>query len=146
MKPCDHPIDVAVLRALMADPGQTRTRAELQRALAWLGETPFAKSGNLPAHLAKLERAGLVVQIQQLGETPTYRFNRGSSVRLATGGLDPLAVEPEELLEAFSWRHNRRPEYDPKAWEQEAPGRSKVDRALIQCSSPWQYGQRLRRM
>lgn len=145
-QPCDHPMDIAVLRLLMAEPDKAHRATAVADALDWLEGIPQSDLKSLPASLKRLQQAGLVVQELRPPYQPLYRFKTGSSVRQATGGIDPLSVTLEELLEAFSWRQGRRPKYDPKAWKRDTSGKPETERALTQCSTPWQYAERLRRL
>lgn len=146
---CDHPMQIAMLRELMLEPFLTpRTDHLAGLAVAWLGDTPLANPKKARSYLAEMREADLVYCLAdpESEKGLLWGFNRRASVQQRTGGIDPITITPEELLEAFSWRGKRRSFYDPNAWKEEGEGKSGTERAMIQCSSPWQYADRLRKL
>ena len=146
MKPCDHPVDIALLRALMFEAGEAYTRERLAAAVSWLGDSRYATTKNLRSHLDKLVKRGLVRVIDDPVAGRKYAFVLGSSVQLATGGIDPTRTTPDELLTAYAWRSGEPVEFDSNAHKTADPGLPRNERALRQCNSPWQYAQRLARL
>jgi hypothetical protein len=145
---CDHPMEIALLRAVMAERLRVFKTSELLPALEWLGETKLANPKRLRLFLSRLREAGLVHCLADPDDPKglMWAFNWNSSVQQRTGGIDPLTITPEELLEAFSWRGARRSAYSPDAWKSQENNKPGTDRALIQCSSPWQYAERMKAM
>jgi len=143
----DHPMEIALLREAMLQPFRTLRTIEMAPALTWLGDTKLANPKRLRMHLHRLREAGLLHCLQDPEDERglLWAFNRNSSVQQRTGGIDPLTITPEELLEAFSWRGKRRSSYDPNAWKKDE-GKAGTERAMNQCSSPWQYAERLKAM
>ncbi len=145
MKPCDHPVDIALLRFVMQEPDVLFYLPALAGAIDWLGDNKLATTKNLRAHLRKLTERGLLRQNDVSG-FPAWQFERGASVQQATGGIDPLTVGLDELLTAYSWRQGRAAEYDRNAHRKAPEGTDRIERAMRQVSSPWQYADRLRRL
>ena len=148
-KLCDHPMQIAMLRTLMGTPFLTyRTEDLADMAVAWLGDTKLANPKKARMHLADMREADLVYCLADIEceRGLMWGFNRRASVQQRTGGIDPLTITPEELLEAFSWRGKRRSSYSPDAWKSQENNNPGTDRALIQCNSPWQYAERVKRL
>jgi hypothetical protein len=143
----DHPMEIALLRELMGSPFMAFDTKALTAALEWLGDTKLANPKKVRHHLHRLREADLVYCLLDPEDNKSliWGFNRNSSVQQRTGGIDPLTITPEELLEAFSWRGKRRSSYDPNAWKKDE-GKAGTERAMNQCSSPWQYAERLKAM
>ncbi len=143
----DHPMEIALLRELMLQPLRVFKTIELAPALTWLGETKLANPKKLRLHLHRLREAGLAHCLSDPDDERglMWAFNHNSSAQQRTGGIDPLTITAEELLEAFSWRGKRRSSYDPNAWKKDE-GKPGTDRAMNQCSSPWQYAERIKAM
>lgn len=146
MRPADHPVDIAVLRAVMLEPERAFTQAALVQAVSWLGESKHATTKSFRPRLGRLVERGLLVVSDDPDLGRLWAFKIGSSVRLATGGIDPLTVTPDEALTAYAWRSGASVEYDPNAHRRTAPGQDRTTRAMRQVSSPWQYADRLRRL
>lgn len=141
----DHPESLAVLRMFAKDPKHWKTAEDIRKAIEWLESPDHAYSGATWKRVRALEDHKILDGRKAPGKDAgrQWRLAADANIKRATGGLDVLRLDKEEILQAGSDVRRTRVEYTPSAFLVAGSGRAKAERALRQCPSPWVLAERM---
>lgn len=144
-KRLDTPRDLAILRMFARDPVHWKGAADIRKALDWLDSPEHGYDGTTWLRIRLMEEAGLLEGRRAATMTAgrEWRLAEDANIKRATGGIDVLKMDREEALHAGSDERRQTVEYHPTAYLLAPGNRAKAERAIRQCPSPWDLGQRM---
>lgn len=141
----DHPEDLAILRMFARDPKHWKGPQDVRRAIEWLESPEHQYAGQTWMRLRTMEEVGLIEgrKAATMAAGREWRLVTYAGLKKATGGLDVLRLDREEMLQLATDVRRARVEYTPKAYLLAPGNKAKAERALRQCPSPWDLAERM---
>jgi hypothetical protein len=137
------PADIVLLKLFLKAPALWRDADDVKMAVNWLAHRCVQSSKAWP-RLRLMEELGLVEgRPARAGRGREWRLIDPSLIKTHTAGLDPKRLDREEIIELEDRAITRDVEFSPHSYRLARTPQKQVERALAQCPSPWEYGQRL---
>jgi hypothetical protein len=140
----DKPVDLALLRMFQMATNRWRDVDDVKAAVDWLRSEQYTPAMAWAA-LRRMEHHGLVLGRKRPDGRPgrEWHLTEGAGIKRATGGLDPRALDREDILAAGQETNRKAVNFTPDSYKQAIKPEAKVERAIKQCPSPWEYGRRM---
>jgi hypothetical protein len=145
MRRFDHPTELAVLRMMARDPLHWKGAEDIRKAVLWLDDPGHVLDGLVWRRVSAMEDANLLDRRRAVGVATgrEWRLAEGVNVKRFTGGLDVLRLDRDEILQSGDDARRGNVAYTPSAYLVAGTGKAKAARAIKQCPSPWELGDRM---